>query len=97
MIFYFKNSGGGSAGCNALYHLGKRGVKAVLVEKSKLSSGTTWHTAGLVWCLRGPSDVEIELLKSTRRTLSNLEQETEVNPGWIKNGGMYIAHSNVSM
>lgn len=51
--------GGGSAGCHALYHLAKRGVKAVLLERAKLTAGTTWHTAGLVWRLR-PSDVEIE-------------------------------------
>lgn len=51
--------GGGSAGCHALYHLAKRGIKAVLLERAKLTAGTTWHTAGLVWRLR-PSDVEIE-------------------------------------
>lgn len=51
--------GGGSAGCHALYHLARRGVKAVLLERAKLTAGTTWHTAGLVWRLR-PNDVEIE-------------------------------------
>lgn len=51
--------GGGSAGCHALYHLAKRGIKAVLLERAKLTAGTTWHTAGLVWRLR-PNDVEIE-------------------------------------
>lgn len=51
--------GGGSAGCHTLYHLAKRGVKAVLLERAKLTAGTTWHTAGLVWRLR-PNDVEIE-------------------------------------
>ena len=44
--------GGGSAGCHTLYHLAKRGVKAVLLERAKLTAGTTWHTAGLVWRLR---------------------------------------------
>lgn len=53
--------GGGSAGCNTLYHLAKRGVKAVLLEQAKLTAGTTWHTAGLVWRLR-PNDVEIQLV-----------------------------------
>lgn len=51
--------GGGSAGCHALYHLAKKGVKAVLLERAKLTAGTTWHTAGLVWRLR-PNDVEIQ-------------------------------------
>lgn len=36
--------GGGSAGCNLLYQLSKRGVDAVLLERGKLTSGTTWHT-----------------------------------------------------
>lgn len=38
--------GGGIAGCNTLYQLTKRGVNAVLLERAKLTSGTTWHTAG---------------------------------------------------
>ena len=40
--------GGGSVGCSTAYHLAKMGVsKVVLLEKHKLTSGTTWHTAGL--------------------------------------------------
>lgn len=88
--------GGGSAGCNALYQLGKRGVNAVLLDKSKLISGTTWHTAGLVWSLRGVCDVEMELLKVSRLLYASLQEETGVNSGWINNGGIYIAHSPVS-
>ncbi|XP_054008164.1 sarcosine dehydrogenase, mitochondrial [Hylaeus anthracinus] len=86
--------GGGSAGCNALYHLGKCGVNAILLDKSKLISGTTWHTAGLIWSIRGPNDVEMELLNVTKRILNSLEDETGINPGWINNGGLLIAHSN---
>lgn len=89
--------GGGSAGCNALYQLGKRGVNAVLLDKSKLISGTTWHTAGLVWCLRGVNDIETELLKVSRLLYSSLQEETDINPGWIKNGGLLIAQSPVSL
>nr|CAD7572946.1 unnamed protein product [Timema californicum] len=84
--------GGGSAGCNALYQLSKRGVKAVLLERSKLTAGTTWHTAGLIWRLR-PNDVEIQLLKSTRDLLTRLESETGLDPGWINNGGLYLANN----
>lgn len=51
--------GGGSAGCHTLYHLAKRGVKVLLVERCKLTAGTTWHTAGLLWRLR-PNDVDIQ-------------------------------------
>lgn len=39
--------GGGSLGCQTLYHLAKLGVSgAVLLERDRLTSGTTWHTAG---------------------------------------------------
>lgn len=39
--------GGGSLGCQTLYHLAKMGVSgAVLLERERLTSGTTWHTAG---------------------------------------------------
>lgn len=87
--------GGGSAGCHILYHLSKRGVKAVLLERAKVTSGTTWHTSGLIWQLR-PNDVEVELLASSRRTIMGLEAETGLDPGWIQNGGIFLAHSEVS-
>jgi hypothetical protein len=87
-------AGGGSAGCNTLYQLARRGVRAVLLEKARLTAGTTWHTAGLIWRLR-PSDVEIELLAATRNLLMRLEAETGVDPGWVNNGGLFIAHTKV--
>ena len=44
--------GGGSVGTSTLYHLTKLGVRnAVLLERDQLTSGTTWHSAGLVWRL----------------------------------------------
>ncbi|XP_077005171.1 sarcosine dehydrogenase, mitochondrial isoform X1 [Tamandua tetradactyla] len=84
--------GGGSLGCQTLYHLAKLGVGgAVLLERERLTSGTTWHTAGLLWQLR-PSDVEVELLAHTRRVVSrDLEEETGLHAGWIQNGGLFIA------
>lgn len=84
--------GGGSAGCNTLYQLTKRGIRAVLLEKAKLTAGTTWHTSGLVWSLR-PNDVEINLLASTRKLLMTLEEKSGHNSGWINNGGLFISHS----
>lgn len=77
--------------------MGKCGINAIILDKSKLISGTTWHTAGLIWSIRGPNDVEMELLNSTRIMLNSLEKETGINPGWINNGGLYIAHSNVNI
>lgn len=69
----------------------------MLLDKSKLMSGTTWHTAGLTWSIRGPSDVEMELLNTTKCIFNSLEKETGINPGWINNGGLYIARSNVNI
>ncbi|XP_033227551.1 sarcosine dehydrogenase, mitochondrial isoform X2 [Belonocnema kinseyi] len=86
--------GGGSAGCNALYHLAKTGKNIVLLDKSKLTSGTTWHTAGMVWSLR-PSDVEVELLQVSKNIYQSLEEETGLAPGWMKIGGIFIAYDNV--
>ena len=87
-------SGGGTAGCHTLYQLIKRGVKAVLLERGKLSSGTTWQSAGILWRLR-PDDVLTELLNSTRDLLMQLGAETGVDPGWINNGGLFIASTKV--
>ncbi|ALC38829.1 CG6385 [Drosophila busckii] len=88
--------GGGSAGCHTLYHLAKRGVRAVLLERAQLTAGTTWHTAGLLWRLR-PSDVDIALLANSRQMLRQLEAETDMDPGWIQNGGIFIAHNETRL
>ncbi|KAL7376313.1 hypothetical protein ABVT39_005269 [Epinephelus coioides] len=84
--------GGGSLGCQTIYHLAKMGMSnAVLLERDRLTAGTTWHTAGLLWQLR-PSDVEVELLAHTRNVVSkDLEAETGLHTGWIQNGGLFIA------
>ena len=86
--------GGGSVGASTLYHLTKLGVKnAVLLERDQLTSGTTWHSAGLVWRLR-PSDVEAELLAWTRELARDvLEEETGLWAGWNENGGLFIANN----
>lgn len=66
---------------------------AVLLERDQLTSGTTWHSAGLVWRLR-PSDVEVELLAATRVLARDvLEQETGLWAGWNENGGLFIANN----
>uniref|UniRef100_A0A671T0R6 Sarcosine dehydrogenase n=1 Tax=Sinocyclocheilus anshuiensis TaxID=1608454 RepID=A0A671T0R6_9TELE len=84
--------GGGSLGCQTLYHLCKLGMtNVVLLERDRLTAGTTWHTAGLLWQLR-PSDTEVELLDHTRNVISSeLEEETGLETGWIQNGGLFIA------
>ncbi|OXB69052.1 hypothetical protein ASZ78_009528 [Callipepla squamata] len=84
--------GGGSLGCQTTYHLAKMGITSVvLLERDRLTAGTTWHTAGLLWQLR-PSDVEVELLAHTRDVVSReLPAETGLHTGWVQNGGLFIA------
>jgi glycine/D-amino acid oxidase-like deaminating enzyme len=66
----------------------------VLLERGKISSGTTWQSAGIIWRLR-PDDVLTQLLNSTRDLLMQLEAETGVDPGWVNNGGLFIASTKV--
>lgn len=82
--------GGGITGCSILYQLAKRGVHATLIERGKLTCGTTFHTAGLVWSVR-PSPLEIEVLKRTKSVFKELGED---NCGWINNGSLFIAHSD---
>ncbi|CAH1128501.1 unnamed protein product [Ceutorhynchus assimilis] len=84
--------GGGISGCSLFYQLTKRGVKPILIERNKVTNGTTWHTGGLVWSLR-PNDTDIEILSKTKEVLKNLEQETGVDPGFTNNGGIFIARN----
>ena len=87
--------GGGVIGTSVTYHLSKLGARTLLLEKNKLTSGTTWHSAGLLWQLR-PSDVEIRLIKQTRDlAMGQLEKESGQSSGWVNTGGLFIAdHHN---
>ena len=50
--------GGGVMGCSTLYHLAKNGIKdAILLERNKLTSGTTWHSAAQVRALRSTKNL----------------------------------------
>nr|CAH7760943.1 unnamed protein product [Callosobruchus chinensis] len=84
--------GGGASGCSTWYHLCKKGIRAVLLEKNTIASSTTWHSGSIVWSLR-PNDVDIEMMQKTRKLLANLEQETGVDPGWKSSGGLFIART----
>lgn len=81
--------GGGSIGTAVHYHLAKMGYSTVLLEQNQLTSGTTWHSAGMLWRLR-PNDTDIELNAYTRELLQQLEAETET-AAWHENGGLFIA------
>lgn len=81
--------GGGSLGASCAYHLQERGLRTLLVERHQYTSGTTWHTAGMLWRLR-PHETDVELHTYTRKMCLELEEETGIN-SWTENGGLFIA------
>ena len=83
--------GGGIVGCSVAYHLGKLGWSDVLLlERAKLSSGSTWHAAGLVGQLRTNANVT-QLLGYSVALYNRLEEETGLATGWKRNGGLRLA------
>ncbi len=83
--------GGGVIGSSVAYNLAKRGVKEiVLLERNKLTSGTTWHAAGLVGQLRA-SKIETLLSAEALQVYSNLEAETGLSTGFKQCGSLTIA------
>ncbi len=83
--------GGGVMGCSTLYHLAKLGVRdAVLLERNKLTSGTTWHSAAQVRALRSSRNLT-RLIQYSIGLYAELEQETGQATGWINKGSLSIA------
>jgi len=83
--------GGGIIGCSTAYHLVRLGWKdVVLLERNKLTSGSTWHAAGLVGQLRSSANIT-QLLKYSVELYDRLEAETGQATGWKRNGGLRLA------
>jgi 4-methylaminobutanoate oxidase (formaldehyde-forming) len=83
--------GGGIIGASTAYHLAKSGVRDVVVlEKGKLTSGSTWHAAGAVGQLRSSANVT-QLLGHSIKLYGELEQETGQATGWKQNGSLRLA------
>ena len=83
--------GGGIVGCSTAYHLGKLGwTDTVLLERKKLTSGTTFHAAGLVGQLRTSANIT-QLLGYSVDLYRHLEAETGLQTGWKMNGGLRLA------
>lgn len=84
--------GGGVIGCSVAYHLAKLGVKdIVLLERHQLTSGTTWHAAGLIGQLR---DTETETRLSGvygTKLYSTLEEETGHSTGYKPCGSLTLS------
>ncbi|MFO1040090.1 MAG: FAD-dependent oxidoreductase [Geminicoccaceae bacterium] len=82
--------GGGIVGCSVAYHLGKLGVETLLIERGRLSCGSTWHAAGLVGQLRTSANIT-QLLGYSVELYGKLEAETGHGTGWKQVGGLRLA------
>jgi 4-methylaminobutanoate oxidase (formaldehyde-forming) len=83
--------GGGVIGCSVAYHLAKKGWKdIVLLERKQLTSGTTWHAAGLIAQLRATANMT-KLAKYSQELYGELEAETGVATGFKRCGSITVA------
>ena len=83
--------GGGVVGCSTAYHLAKFGWKdTILLERDQITSGTTWHAAGLVSQL-GPSAGITKIRKYSLDLYKKLEKEIDFASGLKLNGALSIA------
>ena len=83
--------GGGVIGCSLAYHLSLLGwTDIVLLERKQLTSGTTWHAAGLITQLRASANLT-KLAKYSQELYGSLEKETGVATGFKRVGSITLA------
>ncbi len=83
--------GGGAVGSNVAYQLTKLGCRdVVLLERSKLASGTTWHSSALVRQLRSTENLT-RLIQYSTQLYAGLGSETGQATGWLQTGSLSIA------
>ena len=83
--------GGGVVGCSVAYHLARLGWRDVLLlERKQLTSGTTWHAAGLIGQLRASYSLT-RLAKYSAELYDRLEAETGIATGYRKCGSLAVA------
>ncbi|MCU0686885.1 MAG: FAD-dependent oxidoreductase [Polyangiaceae bacterium] len=84
--------GGGVIGCSVAYHLAEMGEKDVLLlERDRITSGTTWHAAGLMVTFGSLSETSTEMRKYTRDLYARLEAETGHSTGFKPVGFIEVA------
>ncbi len=89
--------GGGVIGTSVAYHLTRLGwTDVVLLEQGQLSSGTTWHAAGLVGQLRA-SESGTRLVQYSTQLYAELEAETGLSTGYKQCGGVTVARTEQRM
>ncbi len=89
--------GGGIIGCSVAYHLTKMGWKdTVVIEKGELTSGSTWHAAGLVGQFRNDRNLT-RMLQYSVSLYQELEKETGLTTGWKQTGCLHLAKTKARM
>jgi len=89
--------GGGIIGCSIAYHLTRMGKSdVVILEKSGVTHGATWHAAGLVGQLRSSRNTT-RMLRHSVELYDTLEEETGQHLGWHKVGSLRLACSDERM
>ena len=89
--------GGGVGGASIAYHLAKLGYRdVVLLDRAELTSGSTFHSAGLVGQLRGSVSLTKMMMHSVD-VYRGLAEESELDPGWVECGGIRLASSEERM
>lgn len=89
--------GGGAIGLGLAYHLSLRGAKdVVLVERNQLTSGTSWHAAGIVGPLRASAPMT-RLASYALELFPRLEDETGFKTGYRRTGGYWLARHPARM
>jgi 4-methylaminobutanoate oxidase (formaldehyde-forming) len=84
--------GGGVIGTSTAYHLAKAGWSDILVlERDKLTSGTTWHAAGLIASSGMATETLAWIAKYTRELYQGLETETGISTGFHQCGHLHLA------
>lgn len=83
--------GGGIIGCSTAYHLARdHKADVLLLEQGALTSGSTWHAAGLVGQLRSSASIT-RVLKYSVELYKGLEAETGLATGWKMTGCLRLA------
>src|ERR1051326_2666404 len=84
--------GGGIIGCSVAYHLAHMGWRdVVLIERDRLTSGTTWHAAGLIVTFGSTSETSTAMRKYSRDLYARLEAETGQSTGFKPIGFIEVA------
>jgi len=83
--------GGGAVGLSVAYHLGCRGISdVVLLERHQLTSGTSWHAAGIVGPLRATPNMT-QIAMYAHECFTTLETKTGLSTGYKRTGGYWLA------